>query len=871
MKKYCTLLLFFISFSICFAQNDSEKVRQLINEKKWTEAKTAALQALDVAQKSNKIAEKAEILALLGEIDQQNFQYETALGYYLEGIRLLESSAPNATLTKLYAQTTRLYQEVQVYDKAVFYANLAYQQEKNLSNTQTLALAYFQKKDYPNAQKQYEILRNEPNLDYFSQTDLLNKLSMIARTNKNYLQALDYQTQILQSNQKQNDQNSMVITLNTIGYLQKQMGDNRKAMESFRQAIDNIKQINPQNNAVLLTNLGVLYTNLGDYSLAKQYYQQAQNILNKEKQKGNQAENLNYLAFNDFLAGNNDKALNYVKEAIELASQAQAQEILQQSYKILSQIYQKMGDFDQSQEFFKKHSELVAEIEAEKNKQKQAQLQAVLNLEKKEGELKLELSDKEKQAIELQRLQLEAQKNAQEKELAQQQVSLLEKDRNLQASKLAQSNLEKQGLALQAQQQQQALLLVQQQLEAEKKAKQIEDLELQKEKQNTVLLQKELLAQQQQDSIKILETDRNFQASQLAQEQTIRQYGTAALVLLLVVIAVILYSYWQNRRKNFIIYEQNQKLLVSEEEIRQTLEEVAITNEHLKTANDEISAKNTAIVLQKEKIEKQHEGMTASINYAQKIQSAILPITDRMANILGADSFFVLFMPRDIVSGDFYFVAEENSQKVLCVGDCTGHGVPGALMSMLGLNLLEELVEFKKITMPNLILEELHNKIRQVLKQDETQNRDGMDISVVSIQNLASLENSQGSKLMYAGAMNPIYYVQNNEFVEIKGTKKVIGGRALSEGEKRIFELNEIVFKKEEQVSLYLFSDGFQDQFGGENDRKYMVRNYKKLVHEISKLPLIEQKVAFEKEIKSWIGQREQTDDITILGLSIRD
>ncbi len=188
---------------------------------------------------------------------------------------------------------------------------------------------------------------------------------------------------------------------------------------------------------------------------------------------------------------------------------------------------------------------------------------------------------------------------------------------------------------------------------------------------------------------------------------------------------------------------------------------------------------------------------------------------------------------------------------------------------MLGLNLLEELVEFKKITTPNLILEELHIKIRQVLKQEETQNRDGMDISVVSIQNLEDFENQQGVKLMYAGAMNPMYYVQNGEFVEIKATKRAIGEKSLTEGEKRLFESNEVIFRKQDEVSIYLFSDGFQDQFGGENDRKYMVKNYKKLMHEIAKKPLTEQKVAFEKEIKTWVSEKEQTDDITILGVKL--
>ncbi|TAD97465.1 MAG: hypothetical protein EAZ97_12480 [Bacteroidetes bacterium] len=887
-KRLFILIFCLLNEILLFAQNDTSTVRQLnlkainlLQKKQFAQATENATQALSTAEKLLFIDGKAESMMILGDIEQQKATPEKALAYYLEAIRAFESLKKSENLSLAYQKAGNLYQNLQVYDKAINYFNLAYQitpknnPQNKLINRQ-LALVFFQKKDYVNAKKKYETVwqETENSNEYFAKTDILNKLSLLERFERNYPKALEYQVKLLKINQENKDLKGILSTLNNLGYLQKQIGDSRKSMDFFKQALTILQESNLKNNSVLLTNIGVIYTNLEDYPAAKQYYLQAQSLIKKKNNPAELAENLNYQAFNNLLAEKNEDALSEANQAVELAKDANSKQILQESYKILSQIYQRIGNFEESQEAFKKHSAILAEIESEKNKQRQMQMEGVLNLEKKESELKLDISDKEKQVLEMQRLQLEADKKAKDAELAQQQITLLKRDQQLQASQLAQAQSEKQRLEAQGQQNQQALLLVQQQLEAEKKGKQIEELESQKQIQESELKRNELFAAMQQDSIKSLETEKNYQAGQLEQEQQIRYYGIGILLLMLIVLGIILYGFRQNQKKNKIIQEKNEQLQVTEEEIRQNLEELAITNEYLQKANDEVllrsaeaELKSREISLQKEQIEKQHKGITASITYAQRIQAAMLPFVGNITDVFGAENFFIFYKPRDIVSGDFYFFGEMDNKVFVSVADCTGHGVPGALMSMLGMNLLEDLIIYAKIDSPDLILHELNQKIRQMLKQNDSSNRDGMDICVVVLHK--EQEKKKFEKITYSGAMNPLFYVKNGEMNEIKATKRPIGGANLDKINSKDFLLHEVPFQKSDSLTLYLCSDGFQDQFGGAEKRKFMSKRFRELLAEISANSMKNQEEKLEIVLKNWVEDQEQTDDITIMGLKI--
>ncbi len=283
-------------------------------------------------------------------------------------------------------------------------------------------------------------------------------------------------------------------------------------------------------------------------------------------------------------------------------------------------------------------------------------------------------------------------------------------------------------------------------------------------------------------------------------------------------------------------------------------------NHEITAQNHEISAQRDQIAEKSGKLEFAYQNITDSIEYAQRIQEALLPSQEAMRKAL-PDSM-VMLKPRDKVSGDFYWFAqigEKEAQKtVLAAVDCTGHGVPGAFMSMAGDAYLNQIVKQQGITQPDLVLSELHQSIRQSLKQATTGNRDGMDVALVTIDPAQKVVN-------FAGAKNPIVYVQNGEIHLIKGDKHSIGGEQ-REG-KRTFTNHQISIDTDKPTSFYMFSDGFQDQFGGHKGKKFMVTQFRELLLSVHHLPMQVQKEQLEKVFVDWLGtDYEQIDDVLVMG-----
>jgi serine phosphatase RsbU (regulator of sigma subunit) len=291
----------------------------------------------------------------------------------------------------------------------------------------------------------------------------------------------------------------------------------------------------------------------------------------------------------------------------------------------------------------------------------------------------------------------------------------------------------------------------------------------------------------------------------------------------------------QTQENERMVREQN---LVLEQKVAIRTEELQQTNEELNTTLDTIS--------------KQRDDIVSSINYALRIQKAIIPKEAELQKHLDC---FVFFRPRDIVSGDFYWFAQKEKCKVLAVADCTGHGVSGAFMTMIGNNILNQLVHDYEIYEPSEILSKMQLLLKKVLAQSGEDVKDGMDIAIVKIEN---------EVLTYSGAMNPIYYVQNQEFTEIKADKIPISGVS----DKVVtYQKNEISIPT--PTTFYLTTDGYQDQFGGDKYRKFMVRNLKKLLFEISHNSLEEQKNILINTFDQWKAAYKQTDDVLIVGIKI--
>jgi len=281
-------------------------------------------------------------------------------------------------------------------------------------------------------------------------------------------------------------------------------------------------------------------------------------------------------------------------------------------------------------------------------------------------------------------------------------------------------------------------------------------------------------------------------------------------------------------------------------------------NTLLEKSNDEISAKSEQLEESNKVIADKNKHITQSINYAKHIQSAMLERANQLSNYLPKS--FINFFPRDIVSGDFYWYSKIGSKIFVIVSDCTGHGVPGAFISMIGNNILNDVIERKKITDPADILVELDKGVVDSLNQKHSNNTDGMDIAVCVI-------DEKEKKLHYAGAKSSIIIFQNNELKLVKPDRRTIGGMHVMKRKKvkagfttRTFELEGI------ETTVYLYSDGIVDQFDTLNRNKFTTKRLKSTLEDIQELDMRGQQRKLESVFVDWKGVNKQLDDVTIVG-----
>jgi len=336
--------------------------------------------------------------------------------------------------------------------------------------------------------------------------------------------------------------------------------------------------------------------------------------------------------------------------------------------------------------------------------------------------------------------------------------------------------------------------------------------------------------QQKEQALIIEEEKRKLISRQEKEKKNLIITFISIGLLLLIGFTVFLYNRFRLIKKQNALIEE-QKRVVDEQQVK------------LVGINDELSSKN--------------EMITDSIFYAKKIQKAILPDLAPFREYV--QDIFVFSQPKDIVSGDFYWGYRTEKEILFTVADCTGHGVPGAFMSLIGSNILDKIVGEMNITRPDLILEQLSKEIYTRLQaENDADVKDGMDLVMCSV-------NLETKKLQLAGAYNPMYIVRDKEIIQFKTDRYQLGNPDHLENKNITLQ----TFDLKTDDILYLFSDGFPDQKGGEKGKKYFYQPFRELLIKNSGLSLAEQKVNFGKELEAWKGEKEQMDDILIMGLKI--
>jgi len=336
-------------------------------------------------------------------------------------------------------------------------------------------------------------------------------------------------------------------------------------------------------------------------------------------------------------------------------------------------------------------------------------------------------------------------------------------------------------------------------------------------------------------------------------------------VILLIILIVLVVAYVRYREYNLyrsairldrIIEEKTREVKEKNSLLERQKSEILVQNKEIERQKYEVEAQRDEVLSQKELIEYQKEQMTDSIIYAKTIQMAMMPDSAALTSIL--QKSFLLFKPKDIVSGDFVWIKTLENLKFIVVADCTGHGVPGGFMSMFGISILNELILHEKINSSADLLEGMRTRLIQTMtyKSGKYASTDGIDIG-------CAIWNTENNKLNYAGAHIPLYIIRENELIEIPGDKMSVGPFV------KYQTFSNQYFELRAKDKIYLFTDGFSDQFGGKDEKKYMKKNLKKLILEASHSEMIEQEVIFKSRIEKWMGSYEQIDDITGLGFEV--
>lgn len=391
-----------------------------------------------------------------------------------------------------------------------------------------------------------------------------------------------------------------------------------------------------------------------------------------------------------------------------------------------------------------------------------------------------------------------------------------------------------------------------------------------------------------------LEQQKKQSEINVLQEQKSKQrainIGLIVFLFLIALLVVMMFRTNRIRRKtNRLlilqkneIQEKNHDLQNANIEIQRRTEEVLLQKEEIEAQRDEISAQRDQVTHQRDLITEKNNEIKDSIHYAKRIQNAILPHDEILKNHV--TDYFILFKPRDIVSGDFYWFVEVEKHLIIAAVDCTGHGVPGAFMSMLGSAFLKEIIVNEYITHPGVILRKLRKEVIKSLQQqgESGEQKDGMDITICSI-------NIETKICQFSGANNPIYLISKNiqipdseckkvysdpeiksELIEIKGDKMPIAIYV------KMDRFNTHEFQLSKGDKIYMFSDGFADQFGGPEGKKFKYLQFKKILLSSSQESMSDQKIALENAFIDWINTEnstglpyEQVDDVVVLGVEI--
>lgn len=673
---------------------------------------------------------------------------------------------------------------------------------------------------------------------------------------ENYQKALDIYIEI-------KDKKGIAKTYNNIGLVYYKMGTYDVAIENFMKSLK-MREENGDKRGMMLCylNIGSVQKDQKSNDKAEEYYIKALNIAEELNDKEGIYLGNNNLGIMQDLMGNFEKALEYYNTSLKIVEELDDNKGILMCFNNLGISYKKHGDYENAIIYYNKALKISDAIN---NKNTSAMIldniaslhltlaDSAITLKKGQNVVNFHL----KSVLEYGHRAIDIGKEILSKPIENNVAKVLmkaykrigDKSKSLEYAEIFIDTKD----SMFSQEKTKSLAEAEKKFESEKKQLQIEKLEKQKE------LDSETIARKNAESKK----------------QRILIFSFFAGFIIILIFSIFLYRLFSQKRKaNLLLAKQKQQIEIQNVNLQQA-------NEEINAQRDEIEAQRDLVMNQKGELEGIYKEVTDSINYAKRIQAAVLPNGEFANNILG--NHFIIFKPKDIVSGDFYWATRVNEWLIVTVADCTGHGVPGAFMSMLGVSFLNEIVRKKEVTKASDVLDNLRTSIIDALSQTGKSGtqKDGMDIVMCAI-------NTNDNTMQFAGANNTLFIVKSKnlqvkskenaselstlnfqpedmvtELVEVKGDKQPVAiYEHMTPFTNHIIQLNY-------GDTLYLMSDGYQDQFGGEKGKKFFSKNLKQLIIANCQLPMEQQKQVLETTLINWIGDGEQIDDITLVGIRI--
>ncbi len=385
------------------------------------------------------------------------------------------------------------------------------------------------------------------------------------------------------------------------------------------------------------------------------------------------------------------------------------------------------------------------------------------------------------------------------------------------------------------------------QVDLSEEAKLLQELAARESEKAIELKENEIARVKQQQVLQEAQLEQSQMETKQNRMMAIFAFGGVALALVLFSISTR--AYVRKQKDNKLLAEQKDEISEKNQELNQQNEEIA-------AQRDEIEAQRDLVFKQKEQIETTHQEISSSIDYAKRLQTSILPNMSLLEESFS--DHFVFFRPKQKVSGDFYWWTKVEDKVIITAADCTGHGVPGAFMSMLGVSLLREITNKAYISHPGVILNRLRKEVVKSLDQkgDSGEQKDGMDLALISVQ-------PETLKCEYAGANNPLYLVRNRQLTEYKADRMPVSHYPRMDK----FTNQEIQLEKGDQ--LYLFSDGYADQFGGEKRKKFKYKAFQQHLVDHCGESMEQQHKSLLDTIVEWQRDYEQIDDMVIVGIKV--